>query len=225
VLDDADLESVIRRDVGMVCINSGQSCNAGARILVPAARMNDAAQIAKAAADAIKVGDPDADDVTIGPVVSEQQYEKIQKLIKAGIDEGATLIAGGLGRPAGLDAGYFVRPTVFANVTNDMTIAREEIFGPVVTLIAYRDDDDAVRIANDTVYGLSGYVSSKNIERARAVARRIRTGMVHVNGAGLDPRAPFGGYKQSGNGREFGEHGLRDFLEAKSIFGDQPKVA
>jgi aldehyde dehydrogenase (NAD+) len=221
VLDDADLDAVISRDVGIVCVNTGQSCNAGARILVPNNRMQEAAAIAKKITDEILVGNPEAEDVAVGPVVSQVQFDKIQQLIQSGIDEGATLVSGGLGRPEGLGTGYFVRPTVFANVTNDMTIAREEIFGPVVTLIGYNDEEEAVQIANDTVYGLSGYVSSNNIERARAVARRIRTGMVHINGAGLDARAPFGGYKQSGNGREFGEHGMRDFLEAKSIFGDQ----
>ena len=225
VLDDADLEAVIKRDVARVCVNSGQSCNAGARILVPRQLMAEAAAIAGAAVQGIRVGSPDEEGVAIGPVVSERQYDKIQKLIKAGIDEGATLSAGGPGRPQGIARGYFVRPTVFADVTNDMTIAREEIFGPVVTLIAYDDEDHAVRIANDTVYGLSGYVSSKSIERARSIARRIRTGMVHLNGASLDNRAPFGGYKQSGNGREFGMHGLREFLEAKSIYGDKPRAA
>ena len=221
VLDDADLEQVIRRDIAMVCVNSGQSCNAGARILVPMSKMAEAAKIAEAAAQAIRVGDPQKDDTAIGPVVSDKQWEKIQRLIKSGIEEGAKLVAGGPGRPEGFEKGYYVRPTVFTDVRNDMTIAREEIFGPVVTIIGYKDEDDAVRIANDTVYGLSGYVSSKNLDRARRVARRIRTGMVHINGAGLDIRAPFGGYKQSGNGREFASHGLREFLEAKSIFGHQ----
>jgi aldehyde dehydrogenase (NAD+) len=152
-------------------------------------------------------------------VVSRAQFDKIQRLIQQGIDEGATLVTGGVGRPVGLDKGYYVKPTVFADVTNDMTIAREEIFGPVLTLTGYDDEEDAVRIANDTVYGLAGYVSSKDPEHARAVARRIRTGMMHVNGAGLDGRSPFGGYKQSGNGREYGGYGLREFLETKSVFG------
>ena len=217
VLDDANLEEVIRRDLAMVCVNSGQSCNAGARILVPMSRMKEAAKIAEEAAKGIRVGDPQGADTTIGPVVSDKQWEKIQRLIKSGMEEGATLITGGPGRPDGMTKGYYVRPTVFANVTNDMTIAREEIFGPVVTIIGYKDEDDAVRIANDTVYGLSGYVSSKDIDRARRVARRIRTGMVHINGAGLDIRAPFGGYKQSGNGRERGEYGLEEYLEVKSM--------
>ena len=153
-------------------------------------------------------------------ISSGSAFEKVERLIQSAIDEGATLVVGGLGRPEGFDKGYYVRPTVLANVTNDMTIAREEIFGPVITLITYKDDDDAVRIANDSDYGLAGFVSSSDVDRARSVARRIRTGMVHVNGAALDFNAPFGGYKQSGNGREYGEWGLREFLEVKSIYGD-----
>ena len=219
VLDDVNVADVVMRDVARMCVNSGQSCNAGTRILVPVARMNEAIEAARIAADKVTVGDPNDAATTIGPVVSEAQFMKIQALIQKGIDEGATLVAGGIGRPAGLDKGYYVRPTVFANATNEMTIAREEIFGPVVTLISYTDDDDAVRIANDTPYGLSGYVSSNDVDRARGVARRMRTGMVHLNGARLDNNAPFGGYKQSGNGREFGSHGMKEFLEAKAIFG------
>ena len=156
----------------------------------------------------------------VGPVVSLAQFEKIQGLLESGVAEGATLVTGGPGRPEGLETGYYVRPTVFANVTNDMRIAREEIFGPVISLIGYADEDEAVSIANDTSYGLGGYVSSGDPERARAIARRIRTGMVHINGAPLMFDVPFGGYKQSGNGREFGAHGLREFLETKTIFGD-----
>ena len=219
VLDDADFESVIRRDVKGMCRNSGQSCNAGTRILVPQERMEEASAIAKAAADSIVVGHPGESTTAIGPVVSEMQYNKVQALIETGIAEGAELVTGGPGRPEGIDKGYFVRPTVFSNVTNDMTIAREEIFGPVVSIIGYQDEADAIRIANDTPYGLSGYVSSGDNDRARRVARQIRTGMVHVNGALGDPNAPFGGYKQSGNGREWGEHGFEEFLEVKSIFG------
>jgi aldehyde dehydrogenase (NAD+) len=155
----------------------------------------------------------------MGPVVSEAQWGKIQALIRKGIEEGATLVAGGTGRPEGLARGYFVKPTVFADVSNDMTIAREEIFGPVLVMIPYDDEEDAIRMANDTVYGLSGYVQSGSLERARRVAARLRTGMVHLNGAGPDFNAPFGGYKQSGNGREWGEHGFRDFLETKAVMG------
>jgi aldehyde dehydrogenase (NAD+) len=224
ILDDVDLATVVARDVSRMCVNSGQSCNAGTRMLVPKARMQEAADAAAAAADKIVAGDPTADGTTIGPVVSEAQFDKIQRLIQAGIDEGATLVAGGTGRPDGIDKGYFVKPTVFANVTNDMTIAREEIFGPVLSIIGYDDEDDAVRIANDTVYGLASYVSSNDVDRARSVARRMRSGNVHLNGAGTDSNALFGGYKQSGNGREFGKHGIMEFLESKAILGYHAKV-
>jgi len=219
ILDDADFAQSISRDVLGMCKNSGQSCNAPTRMLVPDSRMDEAAAIARGAAEQVKVGDPNAADTTIGPVVSDVQYEKIQNLIQKGIDEGATLECGGTGRPDGLNAGYFVKPTVFSHVTNDMSIAQEEIFGPVLSLIGYADDDDAVRIANDTVYGLSGYISAGDPERARQVARRIRTGNIHLNGAPGDQKSPFGGYKQSGNGREWGRYGFEEFLEVKSILG------
>jgi aldehyde dehydrogenase (NAD+) len=218
VLDDADLAAVVARDVNQMCTNSGQSCNAPSRMLVPASRMDEAAAIAAEAAAAIKVGDPTAEGTTIGPVVSEVQFDRIQRLIEKGIGEGATLAAGGPGRPDGLESGYYVKPTVFSHVDNDMTIAREEIFGPVLVMIGYEDDDDAVRIANDTAYGLSGYISGSP-DRARAIARRIRTGNVHLNGVGPDFNAPFGGYKQSGNGREWGALGFEEFLETKAIIG------
>jgi aldehyde dehydrogenase (NAD+) len=188
-------------------------------MLVPADRMAEAKEAAAAAAAQVSAGDPFKDGVTIGPVVSKAQFDKIQGLIQKGIDEGATLVAGGPGRPEGLSKGYFVRPTVFADVKNDMTIAREEIFGPVLSILPYRDEEDAIRIANDTVYGLSGYVASGSIERARRVASRLRTGNVHVNGAPPDFSAPFGGYKQSGNGREWGKFGFEEFLEVKAIIG------
>jgi aldehyde dehydrogenase (NAD+) len=200
-------------------MNSGQSCNAPTRMLVPNARMDEAAAIARAAAAQIKVGDPRAADTVIGPVVSKVQFDKIQKLLEQGVAEGARLEIGGPGRPEGLNRGYYIRPTVFSHVRNDMTIAREEIFGPVLSLIGYEDDEDAIRIANDTVYGLSGYVSSGDPERAKRVARRLRTGNVHLNGAPVDNKAPFGGYKQSGNGREWGIYGLEEFLEVKAIMG------
>ncbi len=158
----------------------------------------------------------------MGPVVSKAQYDKIQRLIQAGIDEGAELVCGGTGKPEGLETGYYVKPTIFANVRNDMTIAREEVFGPVLAILPYRDEAEAIRIANDTVYGLSGYVTSSSIERARNVAAQLRTGMVHLNGASTDIAAPFGGYKQSGNGREWGEHGFHDFLETKAVMGFNP---
>ena len=219
ILDDADFQAAISRDVFGMCMNSGQSCNAPTRMLVPNARMDEAAAIAKAAAENVKVGAPDAEGTTIGPVVSEVQFNKIQGLIEKGIEEGAKLETGGPGRPDGLNQGYYVKPTVFSHVTNDMTIAREEIFGPVLSLIGYEDDEDAVRIANDTVYGLSGYISSGDPERAKAIARQIRSGNVHLNGAPVDQSAPFGGYKQSGNGREWGTHGFEEFLEVKAIMG------
>lgn len=218
ILDDADMAKAISRDVFGLCMNSGQSCNAPTRMLVPNARMDEAAAIAKAAAENVTVGDPKAEGVVIGPVVSAVQFEKIQGLIQKGIDEGATLQAGGTGRPDGLNAGYFVKPTVFSHVTNEMTIAQEEIFGPVLSLIGYEDDADAVRIANETLYGLSGYISGSE-DRAKKMARQIRTGNVHLNGAPVNNQAPFGGYKQSGNGREFGQFGLEEFLEVKAILG------
>lgn len=219
LLDDVDLEKMVTHGVMSCMNNSGQSCNAPTRMLVPASRMDEAAAIAKAVAAKVKAGSPDAPDTTIGPVISKAQWNKIQDLISTGIKEGAQLIIGGTGRPEGLDKGYYVQPTVFSHVTNEMTIAREEIFGPVLSIIGYADEKDAVRIANDTNYGLSGYVSSSDLDRARNVARRIRTGMVHLNGAPLDNNAPFGGYKESGNGREWGHYGFEDFLEVKSIFG------
>ncbi len=223
ILDDADFPKTIGRDVFGMCMNSGQSCNAGSRMLVPHARMEEAAAIAKASAEKVNTGDPASDETTMGPVVSKVQFEKIQALIETGIAEGAKLETGGPGLPDGITDGYFVKPTVFSQVTNDMTIAREEIFGPVICLIGYDDDADAVRIANDTPYGLSGYVSSADPARAQAVARQLRTGNVHLNGAPVDPTAPFGGYKQSGNGREWGRFGLEDFLEVKAMMGYNPR--
>ena len=218
ILDDANLEEAVGRDAFGMCMNSGQSCNAGTRMLVPNSKMEEAKAIAKAAMEAVAVGDPTSDGTTIGPVVSEMQWNKIQGLIQAGIDEGAELVCGGLGRPDGLEKGYYVRPTLFANVTNDMQIAQEEIFGPVLVLIGYEDDDEAISIANDTVYGLAGYISGSH-DRAVRIARRIRTGNMHVNGAGPDFNAPIGGYNQSGNGREWGTHGLEEFMEVKAILG------
>jgi aldehyde dehydrogenase (NAD+) len=219
ILDDATFPEVIARDTFGVCMNTGQSCNAPTRMLVPASRMEEAAAIAKATAEQIKVGDPSNEETQIGPLVSEAQFNKVQALIQKGIDEGATLQTGGVGRPDGLNRGYFVRPTIFSDVRNDMTIAQEEIFGPVLSLIPYADEEEAVEIANDTVYGLSAYVSSGDLEHAAAVGRRIRAGNVHLNGAGVDPGAPFGGYKQSGNGREFSKWGLEEFLETKALLG------
>ncbi|HEY5076043.1 MAG TPA: aldehyde dehydrogenase family protein, partial [Acidimicrobiia bacterium] len=218
ILDDADFETVISRDIAGMCTNSGQSCNAPTRMLVPAARMDEAAAIAAAAAKNVVVGDPREATSNIGPVVSATQYSRIQQLIEKGIGEGAKLEIGGPGKPEGLETGYYVQPTVFSHASNDMTVAREEIFGPVLVMIGYDDDDDAVRIANDTNYGLSGYISGGS-DRANAMARRIRSGNVHVNGAGLDFNAPFGGYRQSGNGREWGPLGFEEYLETKAIMG------
>ncbi|MEQ6472844.1 aldehyde dehydrogenase family protein [Comamonas sp. wu1-DMT] len=219
VLDDANLQKAVTQGVQAVLMNSGQSCNAPTRMFVPRALHGQAVEIARSVAGAATVADALAEGMHMGPVVSEAQWGKIQALIRKGIEEGATLVVGGTGRPEGLVQGYFVKPTVFADVSNDMSIAREEIFGPVLVMIPYDDEEDAIRMANDTVYGLSGYVQSGSLERARRVAARLRTGMVHLNGAGPDFNAPFGGYKQSGNGREWGEHGFRDFLETKAVMG------
>jgi aldehyde dehydrogenase (NAD+) len=219
ILDDADFATAVGGGVMGCALNSGQSCNAPTRMLVPASRHDEAVAIAKAAAEAIQVGDPFAEGTRIGPVVSETQWRKIQGLIEKGIEEGATLVTGGPGRPKGLERGYYVRPTVFANVKNEMTIAREEIFGPVLSILPYDDEEDAVRIANDTVYGLSGYVSSGSAERAQRLARRIRAGQIALNGAQPDFSAPFGGYKHSGNGREWGRFGFEEFLETKAVMG------
>jgi aldehyde dehydrogenase (NAD+) len=217
--DDATFEKGVAGGTRMMFDNTGQSCNAPSRMLVPRHRMDEAAAIAAKVAAAVKVGNPRDEGIEMGPASSKVQWTKIQELIQAGIDEGATLVAGGPGRPDGLDKGYFVKPTVFSNVTNDMTIAREEIFGPVLSILPYDDEDEAIRIANETPYGLSGYVSCADLDRARNIASRMRTGMVHINGASLDSAAPFGGYKQSGNGREWGHHGFDEFLELKSVYG------
>jgi aldehyde dehydrogenase (NAD+) len=219
LLDDVDLEKSVAGGVQACFTNSGQSCNAPTRMLVPQDLHDTALEIAKSAAEAMKVGDPNTDGTMLGPVVSEVQYNKIQGLIEKGIEEGATLVTGGPGKPEGLEAGYFVKPTVFGNVNNDMTIAREEVFGPVLAILPYQDEAEAVRVANDTPYGLSGYVQSGDADRARAVAKKIRAGNVHINGAQADFSAGFGGYKQSGNGREWGEAGFEEFLETKAIMG------
>ena len=219
LLDDADFDKAVKDGAGDVFENTGQSCDAPTRMLVPRDRMDEAAAIAGSVAESVVVGDPRGEGTEVGPLVSEAQWHKVQGLIQKGIDEGATVAAGGTGRPDGLDKGYYAKPTVFANVSNDMTVAREEIFGPVLSILPYEDEDDAVRIANDTPYGLSGRVSSSDLERARKVAARMRTGMVHINSAWGHSMAPFGGYKQSGNGREWGTHGMDEYLEVKSIFG------
>jgi aldehyde dehydrogenase (NAD+) len=219
ILDDADFEKEVKEGVRACFRNTGQSCNAPTRMLVSRRQMADAASVAKQEAEATKVGSPASEETVVGPLVSKGQFDKVQGLIHRGIEEGATLVTGGTGRLDGFAKGYFVKPTVFSNVSNEMTIAREEIFGPVLCIIPYEDEDDAVRIANDSPYGLSGFVSSGNLDRARKVATRIRAGNVHINGARVDFSACFGGYKQSGNGREWGEAGIEEFLELKAVFG------
>ena len=221
ILDDSAFAANVAGGTASMMLNSGQTCSAPSRMLVPKARMAEAIKIAGEAAAKVTVGDPSG-SFTIGPVVSKVQFEKIQGLIQKGIDEGATLVAGGTGRPDGLKKGYYVKPTVFANVTNSMTIAREEIFGPVLTILGYDNLDQAIEIANDTEYGLAGYVAATDVDKARAVARKIRSGWVVIND-GFDFNAPFGGYKKSGNGREWGEHGFHEYVETKSILGYAPQ--
>jgi aldehyde dehydrogenase (NAD+) len=227
VLPDLDADGFKRAVTGgvrNVMQNSGQSCNAPTRMLVPNARMAEAVAIAKQVAEATTVGAP-ASGAAIGPVVSATQWDKIQTLINRGLAEGAPLVAGGPGKPAGLETGYYVKPTVLGPVRNDAIVAREEIFGPVLVLIGYDTVDEAVAIANDTLYGLAAYVSGADLDSARAVAARLRAGQVNLNGAATDLMAPFGGYKQSGNGREWGDHAFAEFLETKAVLGYAPKAA
>ncbi len=217
ILDDADLERAVTAGIGNCFLNSGQTCTALTRMLVPRERHDEAVEIARKAAEEFTVGDPLEESTKLGPLISEQQRERVRDYIRKGIDEGADLVIGGDEAPENLPTGYFVKPTVFANVSNDMTIAQEEIFGPVLSIIPYDDEDDAVRIANDTIYGLAAAVWSGDDERAQRVARRIRSGQVEVNGGAFNPAAPFGGFKQSGHGRELGKYGLEEFLEIKSM--------
>jgi aldehyde dehydrogenase (NAD+) len=219
ILEDADLEAAVTGGVMHMYTNTGQSCNAPSRMLVPAARLAEAEAIAAEVTKKVVVGDPAAETTTMGPVVSEVQFNKIQGLIEKGIEEGAKVVTGGAGRPEGLDKGYFIRPTVFSEANNEMTIAREEIFGPVLTMIPYENEEEALRIANDTPYGLAGYVQGTDIDHARDVASKIRAGNVHINGASGGFDVPFGGFKQSGNGREWGSHGFTDYLEIKAVEG------
>jgi aldehyde dehydrogenase (NAD+) len=219
ILEDADLEAAVTGGVMHMYTNTGQSCNAPSRMLVPAARLAEAEAIAAEVTKKVVVGDPAAETTTMGPVVSEVQFNKVQGLIKKGIEEGAKVVTGGAGRPEGLDKGYFIRPTVFSEANNEMTIAREEIFGPVLTMIPYESEEEALRIANDTPYGLAGYVQGTDIDHARDVASKIRAGNVHINGASGGFDVPFGGFKQSGNGREWGSHGFTDYLEIKAVEG------
>ena len=224
ILEDADFASAVAGGIRSVMMNSGQSCNAPTRMLVPGKKMDDVIAIAKETADSHTVGDPNG-NAQLGPVISETQWNKIQGLIQKGIDEGATLVSGGIGRPEGLDKGYYVKPTVFANVTNDMTIAKEEIFGPVVAILGYDTVDQAVDMGNDTEYGLAAYVSGSDMTKVKALAARLRAGQVNLNQAAPDMMAPFGGFKMSGNGREWGDHAFGEFLEVKAILGYAPKAA
>ncbi len=217
ILDDADFSAAIPSAVGACFLNSGQTCSALTRLLVPTNKMEEAADLAAQAAAGFTVGPADDETSKLGPLVSQAQWERVQNYIQTGIDEGATLVTGGVGKPDGLETGYFTKPTVFADVDNSMTIAQEEIFGPVLSIIGYEDEDDAVRIANDSDYGLSGGVWSSDNERALNVAKKLRTGEVDMNGSFLNTDAPFGGYKKSGNGRELGRFGMYEFVEAKQI--------
>ena len=218
VMRDVDVERAVKDGVDACYVNCGQACRAPARLLIPMEHMEAAKVWAKDAADAHSVGDPTT-DVALGPVVNDLQFNRINALIQAGIDEGATLVTGGTGRPEGLDKGYYIKPTVFADVTNDMRIAQEEIFGPVIALIGYDTEEQAIEIANDSVYGLSGYIQCADMDKARSIARQLRVGSIWINGADWEASVPFGGYKQSGNGREHGEWGLDDYLEVKSTAG------
>jgi aldehyde dehydrogenase (NAD+) len=219
LLDDASFAAAVRHGACACFANSGQSCNAPTRLLVPARRQQEAAMIAKRIAEELVVGDPHSLLTSPGPVANKAQFARVQSLIASGLQEGATLVTGGLGRPTHLERGYYVRPTVFMDVRSKMQVAQEEIFGPVLSILRYDSEDEAIEMANDTRFGLSSYVTSADLECARQIARRIRAGMVHLNGVPSDPAAPFGGYKQSGNGRERGVFGLEEFLEIKSIFG------
>ena len=219
ILEDADLEQAVSRGVMHMYNNTGQSCNAPSRMLVPADKLAEAERVAAKVTEKVVVGDPQAEGTTMGPVVSEMQFNKVQGLIEKGIEEGAKLVTGGPGRPDGISKGYFVRPTVFSEANNEMTIAREEIFGPVLTIIPYKNEEEAVAIANDTDYGLAGYVQGGDLNHARDVAAKIRAGNVHLNGAAPGRDLPFGGFKQSGNGREWGPHGFTDYLEIKAVSG------
>ena len=219
ILPGADLGRAVRDGVVTCMRNSGQSCNAPTRMLVPRDRLDEAAALAAAAAGELVVGAPDGDGVDLGPVANRRQFERVQHLIEAGVEEGAELVCGGPGRPDGLDRGFFVRPTVFSGVSNDMTIARQEVFGPVLAILPYDTVEEAIGIANDTEYGLSAYVQAGTVEEAAEVGARLRAGQVHLNGAGADFAAPFGGFKQSGNGREWGREGLEEFLEVQALMG------
>ena len=219
VFADCDLEERVTQSVAECMFNTGQSCDAPTRLLVERACYDEAVEIARCAAEATAVGDPEAEGDHIGPLFDQIQFDRVQNMIQVGIDEGATLLVGGLGRPEGFDAGWYVRPTVFSDVNNSMRIAREEIFGPVLAIIPFDGEEEAVAIANDTPYGLAAYVQTGSTERAARLSRSLRAGAVHINGGAYEYGSPFGGYKASGNGREGGEMGLEDFLETKVVHG------
>jgi aldehyde dehydrogenase (NAD+) len=221
ILEDADLAKVIPAGVLRCFTNTGQSCQAPTRMLVHRSQRDAAVALAKQTAENVKLGDPLDPTTTMGPLVGKAQFDKVQGLIERGIREGATLVCGGAGRPAGFNRGYFVRPTVFADVTPNMAIAREEIFGPVLSMMTYDTEDEAVTVANDTTYGLAGYVQGRDISRMRNVAAKIRAGRIYLNGAPANRSVPFGGYKQSGNGREHGVFGFEEYLEVKAVLGYQ----
>ncbi|WP_274653191.1 aldehyde dehydrogenase family protein [Paenibacillus humicola] len=224
ILDDADFAEAVPAAVKSCFGNNGQSCVAGTRLLVPEHRLEEVKRLAKQAAESMKVGDPLNDDTVLGPIVSERQYEHVQRLIRFGIEEGAELVTGGEGHPEGLETGYFVQPTVFAGVTEAMRIAQEEIFGPVLSIMTYRTEDEAVEIANNTPYGLAAYISSSDAEKAGRLASQIKAGVILINGAGFEMKAPFGGFKQSGIGREYGVFGLEECLETKTVTGWESAV-
>jgi aldehyde dehydrogenase (NAD+) len=219
LLPDVDFQTAVTKGVVGMMVNSGQSCSAPTRMFVPVNRHEEVKAIAKAAAESLVVGPVGDAGTNLGPVVSEAQFNKVQRLIQVGIDEGAELVTGGPGRPEHLNRGYFIRPTIFAGVRNDMEIAREEIFGPVLCILPYADEAEAIELANDTVYGLAAYVQSGDLAHARRVAAEMRAGNVHVNYPAGDTAAPFGGFKQSGNGREYGKWALDEFLEVKAVIG------
>ncbi len=219
ILKDVDFDKAVSKGIMHCMNNTGQSCNAPTRMLIPDEYMEKTISIAKGTITKLKVGNPNDENTTLGPLVNEKQFNKVKNFIQKGIDEGATLVTGGTDLPENIEKGYFIQPTVFANVTSDMTIAKEEIFGPVLSIIGYKSEEEAIGIANNSKYGLSGYISSDNTDKAKNIASKIRTGMVHINYSPVDQSLPFGGYKMSGNGREWGEAGLEDFLEYKSIIG------
>jgi aldehyde dehydrogenase (NAD+) len=225
ILPDADLKAAASWNVGRACFNTGQSCHAPTRVLVHESQVEEVVQLLAQEAAKLVIGDPRDPATTTGPLVNKAQFERVQGYIRTGVEEGARLVCGGLGRPAGLDRGYFVKPTVFANVMPQMTIAREEIFGPVLAVMSYRTEDEAVAIANGTPYGLGGYLFTSDAKKAHEIASRMRAGRISFNGAPPNPAAPMGGYKQSGNGREMGVFGLEEYLEVKAMFGFEPQHA